>query len=92
MKNPVMTIELDDHKIIQIELYPQYANNTIRSMIDLIQKGKLNHRPIQRIAYDFVLHLSNGNCQQDRNRETHNDLPEGDHNGVFKYSDEIPSC
>ena len=58
MKNPIMTIELDNHEIIQIEMYPECANNTVRSMIDLIQKGKLNHRAIQRIAYDFVLQFT----------------------------------
>ena len=69
MKNPIMTIELNDHKIIQIELYPQHANNTVRSMIDLIQKGKLNHRPIQRIAYDFVLQFTYNGFNHDSDCE-----------------------
>lgn len=56
--NPIMSITLNNQKQIKIELYPKIAPNTVNSMIHLIQLGLLNHRPIQRIAYDFVLQFT----------------------------------
>ncbi len=56
--NPIMCITLDNQKQIKIELYPEVAPNTVNSMITLINEGLLNHRPIQRIAYDFVLQFT----------------------------------
>lgn len=58
MKNPIMTLTLANQKNIVIELYPKYAPNTVNSMITLINKGLLNNRKIQRIAYDFVLQIT----------------------------------
>ncbi len=56
--NPIMCITLNNQKQIKIELYPDIAPNTVNSMITLIQQGLLDHRPIQRIAYDFVLQFT----------------------------------
>lgn len=56
--NPIITIKMTNGSEIKIELYPQFAPNTINSMIDLILKKKLNHKRIMRIAYDFVLQFT----------------------------------
>ncbi len=58
MKNPIMTMVLNNDQKIIIELYPQYAPNTVNSIIDLAKRQLLNHRKIQRIAYDFVLQIT----------------------------------
>lgn len=56
--NPIMTITLSNQEKFVIELYPEVAYNTVCSMIDLIKRGLLDHRRIQRIAYDFVLQFT----------------------------------
>ena len=39
MKNPTVTITMEDGGVITIELYPDVAPNTVRNFISLIQKG-----------------------------------------------------
>lgn len=55
MKNPEMTITMDSGKQIVIELYHQYAPNTVASVIDAIQRKAYNGRIIHRVVKDFVL-------------------------------------
>lgn len=50
MRNPIVTIEMEDGGIIKIELYPVKAPQTVRNFISLIKKGFYNglffHRTI----------------------------------------------
>lgn len=39
MKNPIVTIEMEDGGIIKIELYPEKAPQTVRNFVSLIKKG-----------------------------------------------------
>lgn len=39
MKNPIVTIEMEDGGVIKIELYPQKAPQTVRNFVSLIKKG-----------------------------------------------------
>ncbi len=44
--NPVATFELQDYGTIKIELYPEYAPNTVTNMIALIEAGYYNNKVI----------------------------------------------
>lgn len=50
MKNPIVTIEMEDGGVIKIELYPEKARQTVNNFISLIQKDFYNglffHRTI----------------------------------------------
>ncbi len=39
IKNPLLTLEVEDYGNIEIELYPEYAPNTVKSIICLAQTG-----------------------------------------------------
>ena len=39
VKNPVATLELENYGTVKIELYPEYAPNTVANFINLINKG-----------------------------------------------------
>ena len=39
MKNPIVTIEMENGGVIKAELYPEIAPNTVRNFIDLIDRG-----------------------------------------------------
>ena len=39
MKNPIVTIEMEDGGVIKIELYPEKAPQTVRNFVSLINKG-----------------------------------------------------
>ena len=41
-KNPIVTLEVEGYGEIQIELYPDYAPNTVTTIIKLIQNGYYN--------------------------------------------------
>ena len=39
MKNPVVTIEMENGDIMKAELYPEIAPNTVNNFISQIKKG-----------------------------------------------------
>lgn len=39
MKNPIVTIEMENGDIMKAELYPEIAPNTLKNFIDLINRG-----------------------------------------------------
>lgn len=41
MKNPVVTIEMENGGTLTAELYPEIAPNTVRNFISLVSKGFL---------------------------------------------------
>lgn len=54
-KNPIVTIEMENGKKIQMELYPKIAPNTVNNFISLIQSGFYNGVIFHRIVPDFVI-------------------------------------
>lgn len=53
--NPVVTIEMADGKIMQAELYPKIAPNTVANIVTLIQKGFYDGLTFHRIVPGFVI-------------------------------------
>lgn len=54
-KNPVATMEIKDYGTIQIELYPEYAENTVKNFIALANNGFYDGLTFHRIVKDFMV-------------------------------------
>ena len=55
MKNPTVTITMEDGGVITIELYPDVAPNTVRNFISLIQKGYYDGLIFHRVIEGFMI-------------------------------------
>lgn len=55
MKNPIMHIEMLDGGMIDIEMFPEITNNTVRSVIWLANQGLYDGRDFYRVVKDFVI-------------------------------------
>lgn len=55
VKNPIATMEIKDYGTIKIELYPQYAENTVRNFITLANNGFYDGLTFHRIIKDFMI-------------------------------------
>lgn len=54
-QNPVVTIEMDSGDIIEIELYPQIAPNTVNSFVSLVDKGFYDGLAFHRVIPGFMI-------------------------------------
>lgn len=55
MSNPIVTIEMDNDRVIKIELYPNKAPNTVNNFISLIGKGFYNGVIFHRVISEFMI-------------------------------------
>lgn len=55
IKNPIVTIKLEDGKQIKIELYPSIAPNTVNNFISLIKRGYYNGICFHRVIPGFMI-------------------------------------
>jgi len=53
--NPVVTIEMDNEKMIRVELYPEVAPNTVNNFISLVQSGAYDGTVFHRIIKDYMI-------------------------------------
>ncbi|MBN2795751.1 MAG: peptidylprolyl isomerase [Clostridia bacterium] len=49
-KHPLVTLKFKGYAPIKIELYPEYAKDTVKNFIELIQKGYYNDKALCRIV------------------------------------------
>ncbi|WP_125151953.1 peptidylprolyl isomerase [Clostridium rectalis] len=61
MKNPIVTIVMDNNEVLRAELYPEIAPNTVNNFISLIKKGYYNGLTFHRIIKGFVIQ---GGCPE----------------------------
>ncbi len=61
MKNPVVTIEMENGKVIKAELYPEIAPNTVANFISLAKSGFYDGLTFHRVIYGFMIQ---GGCPQ----------------------------
>lgn len=54
-KNPIVTIKMKKGGVIDIELYPEVAPNTVKNFIDLIKKDFYNGLIFHRVIKDFMI-------------------------------------
>ena len=50
--NPLVTITMEDDAVIEAELYPDVAPNTVSNFISLIQKGYYDGLTFHRVIPD----------------------------------------
>ena len=62
MKNPIVTIEMENGKTITAELYPEIAPNTVANFVNLIQKGFYDGLIFHRVIAGFMIQGGDPNC------------------------------
>lgn len=55
MQHPKMNIVMHNGNTICVELYPEYANNAVNSLIEMVEMHAYDNMEIQRIVPNFVL-------------------------------------
>lgn len=55
MKNPIVTFEFEDGKVMKAELYPEIAPNTVYNFISLVKKGFYDGTIFHRVIKNFML-------------------------------------
>ncbi len=60
-ENPQVTLTMEAGGVIQIELFPQVAPNTVNSFISLVQQGFYNGLTFHRVIPGFMVQ---GGCPQ----------------------------
>ena len=55
MKNPIVTIEMEDGNKITAELYPEIAPNTVRNFVSLVRKGFYDGVIFHRVIPGFMI-------------------------------------
>ena len=55
MANPIVTIAMRNGDVMQAELYPEIAPNTVNNFISLINKGFYNGLTFHRVILGFML-------------------------------------
>lgn len=54
LKNPVVSMEIENYGTVKIELYPEMAPNTVRNFIKLIKEGYYNGLTFHRIEENLI--------------------------------------
>ena len=55
MANPIVTITMENGKVMKAELYPEIAPNTVNNFISLVQKGFYDGLIFHRVIRGFML-------------------------------------
>jgi len=55
MKNPIVTIKMENEKVINVELIPEVAPNTVNNFIDLVNKGFYDGVIFHRVIKGFMI-------------------------------------
>lgn len=55
MSNPIVTIIMEDGGVIKIELYKEFAPNTVNNYISLVKKGYYNNLIFHRVIPGFMV-------------------------------------
>lgn len=54
-QNPIVTMDIENYGTIKIELYPEYAPNTVANFVNLIEDGFYDGNNFHRLVPGFVL-------------------------------------
>ena len=55
VKNPIVTMEVQDYGVIKLELYPEEAPETVSNFIALAKNGFYNGLKFHRVVKDFMI-------------------------------------
>lgn len=61
MENPIVTMKIKDYGEVKIELYPEYAPNTVANFVNLVESGYYNNNYFNRVQKNFVVQGGAGN-------------------------------
>ena len=61
MKNPIVTITMENGRVMKAELYPEVAPNTVKNFIDLINRGFYDGLIFHRVIPGFMIQ---GGCPE----------------------------
>ena len=61
MNNPIVTIEMENGKVIKAELYPEIAPNTVANFLSLAGSGVYDGLTFHRLIYGFMIQ---GGCPE----------------------------
>jgi peptidyl-prolyl cis-trans isomerase B (cyclophilin B) len=61
MKNPIITMTMENGRVIKAELYPEIAPNTVRNFVDLINRGFYDGLIFHRVIPGFMIQ---GGCPE----------------------------
>ena len=61
MKNPIVTITMENGGVMKAELYPEVAPNTVKNFIDLINRGFYDSIIFHRVIPGFMIQ---GGCPE----------------------------
>lgn len=54
-ENPIVTMEFEKYGIIEIELYPKVAYNTVANFVNLIENNFYDNNTVHRVQKGFVI-------------------------------------
>lgn len=54
-EHPIVSMEIESYGTIKMELYPEYAPNTVANFVNLIESGFYNNNSFHRLVPGFVL-------------------------------------
>lgn len=54
-EHPIVTMEIESYGTIELELYPEYAPNTVANFVNLIEEGFYDENTFHRLVPGFVL-------------------------------------
>lgn len=55
MKNPIVTIRMENSNEIKVELYPQVAPNTVKNFVNLVKSGFYDNTIFHRVIPGFMI-------------------------------------
>lgn len=55
IKNPIVTMEVEGYGTIKLELYPEYAPNTVANFVILAKNGFYDGTTFHRVVKDFMI-------------------------------------
>ena len=55
MKNPIVTIEMENGKLIKAELYPEIAPKTVENFVSLVKSGFYDGLTFHHVIYGFMI-------------------------------------
>lgn len=67
--NPIVTMDIQDYGTVKIELYPEYAPNTVSNFVALIEAGYYNNKVIQG-KDDICLYMARTIDEEDTDMPT----------------------
>lgn len=76
VKNPIVTMEVENFGTIKMELYPDQAPETVANFIALANKGFYNGTKFHRVVKDFMIQTGSKNGDGTKNA-TLSDLKDG---------------